>query len=802
MNYIGKNLIRVDGHDKVTGRTLYTDDIDIPDCWHVHILRSPVARGQLKSIKLDPDYNWSSVCVVTAADIPGPNIFVMHDRSMPVLVENEILYRGEPIALIAAETLDQAREAATHITLDIDEQSPLLHLTEIVDLFKTNNPSLVRLSEQTIKKGNLEKGFAEADIIVEGEYTAGRQEQLYIEPQGMIATPDSDGGISIQGSMQCPYYIVNEAHEALNLPKENVRIKQIAVGGAFGGKEEFPSLMAAYCALPALKSGHPAKLIYDREQDMRYTTKRHPVWTRYKTGLKNDGTITAIQVDYLLDGGAYLTLSDVVMYRGVLHAALGYRCDNVHVNGLVAQTNTFPSGAFRGFGAPQAYWGFESHIDKMAAACNMTPHEFRLKNCLIKGDITPTGQILKDSVGSPDVLKKALEKSNFSKKWNNSSRGNPNAKIWQGIGLSFFAHGAGFTGDGEARIKSKVDLELSKVSVVKGGSQSSVTASSSLHPSNFILQTSPSLKSEISHPEPRIAYPVFHSVTIRVSSTEMGQGAHTVLSQMVAEALSIDIRRVQYPNADTTQVPDSGPTVASRTTMVVGSTLYNAALKLKQTLESFASKSCFNGQQTTLSNDTFTTQTGDTKSFDEVTALYLTDKNNSPRIQHGFDLPSDIQWNQQTFEGDAYPAYSWGCNIAEVEVDPLTLEIKVKKVTACFDIGRVINPILAEGQLEGGLTQALGYTLLERIAIKDGLPDADRMQTYIVPTSMDTPEFDITFVEYPYDFAQPGAKGVGEIPMDGLAPAIANAIESATNIRITDLPITPEKLHQQLYQEQ
>lgn len=752
---IGKGIARVDGLEKVRGITQYVDDLDMPGCWHAFVVRSPVAHGKLLGLQLDPAFDWSKVVVVTASDIPGPNLFVMHDRSMPVLAADTVRYIGEPMALVAAPTLAQAKEAAAHIKADIEELPPILTLEELVALFKDGKlvtgveqqaPAGVGgfaggtpasgdvLCSQSIIKGDVEKGLAEADLVVEGEYTAGYQEQLYIEPQGMIAIPQKDGGVFLRGSLQCPYYVVHELHEALGLPADKVRVRQEAVGGAFGGKEEFPSMVAGYCALPALKSGKPVKLIYDRHQDILFTTKRHPVWVRHKTGLKRDGTITAIKVDFLLNGGAYLTLSDVVMYRGILHAAMGYRCPNVDVNGLTGRTNVFPSGAFRGFGAPQATWGMESQIDRCAEALGVAPHEFRLKNCLQVGDTTPTGMVLIDSVGSPTVLTEALQRAKFDQKLKRCTHGKPGAKSWYGIGLSFFAHGSGFTGDGESKIGTKVLLELGWFENGRPG------------------------------------------VTIRVSSTDMGQGAFTVLSQIVADGLCAAIEQVRYPLPDTSLAPNSGPTVASRTTMVVGATLFGAAQKLRAMLEEFAGKPITSARQ-----------------FDSVADKYL-QQHGPTRVENGFKLPDKIKWDQKTFRGDAYPAFAWGCNIAEVEIDPRTLALSVKKVTAVFDIGRLINPVLAKGQIEGGLTQALGYTVMEKMGIRNGRFDADRMQTYIIPTMLDVPEYDIHFVEFPYEFAAPGAKGVGEMPMDGLAPAIANAVFQATGVRMTDLPITPEKL--------
>ena len=749
---VGRSVPRVDGDEKVRGLACYADDVPVPGCWYAEVVRAPVPCGRLKKLTFDPAFDWTRVCVVTPADIPGENIVDLIGHDMPFLAHDWIQYRGEPVALIAAPTRALAREAASHVKPDIEVQPSLQTLTDLVAQYRKDPAQLHRLAAQTIVKGNVAQGLAEAEVVVEGEYWAGHQEQLYIEPQGMIATPQEDGGIFLQGSLQCPYYIAPELVSTLALPLEKIRVQQTAVGGAFGGKEEFPTLLAGYCALLALKCGKPVKLIYDRHQDILYTTKRHPVWVHHRTGLKRDGTITAMQVDFLLDGGAYTTLSPVVMYRGILHATLGYRCANVFVDGHVYRTNTFPNGAFRGFGAPQAVWALEAHMDVCAEKLGLAPHDFRLRNALHVGDATATGQILSEPMGTPDVLEQTLARSGFAEKLPRCSHGRAGDRKWYGIGLAFFGHGSGFTGDGESRLKSKVALDLE---YFEGGQP---------------------------------------GISIRISSTEMGQGTLTIMPQIAADGLSLALDRVRCPLADTRYAPDSGPTVASRTAMVVGGTVFGAAEKMRKALEEFASSALFRGEPVTLTDSVFRGQySGQERSFDEVAHAHL--KERGPlRLYHQFQLPASIKWDQKTFRGDSYPTYAWGCNVAEVEVDPQTLEIQVKRVVSCWDIGRLINPVLAKGQVEGGLTQALGYALLEKMSIKDGLYDASRMQTYVVPTALDVPELEVHFLEYPYTHVAPGAKGVGEIPMDGLASAIANAVYAATGVRLNDLPLTPEKL--------
>lgn len=747
MKLVGQSVVRSDADAKVRGRSQYVDDLQVEGLWHGVVVRADEARGRLIDLKITSDFPASAVCV-TAVDIPGKNVVDMMGHDMPFLVEDEIHYYGEPLALVAAPSRVEALQAAGCIVPTIEKKEPLLDFGNAVARFEAGG-AVKELWQQSITRGCAQTGIAEGEILLERTYWTGYQEQLYIEPQGMIAEPTDDHGIYIHGSMQCPYYIQPELTTTLNMPADKIRVKQEMVGGAFGGKEEFPTLLAGYCALLAMKSRHPVKIVYDRHQDMLYTTKRHPAMIRYRVGLTTTGSLTGMHVDFYLDGGAYTTLSPVVLARGILHAALNYRCEHVYVNGRVLQTHTFPTGAFRGFGAPQAFWGLETLIDECADVCGIAPDEFRLNNALRKGDSTPTGQVLTTSVGSPDVIQYALDVSSFAQKYKRCSFGDKKASSWYGIGLSFFAHGAGFTGDGEARIKARAAVEL-----------------------------------DWDQDEPK--------VYVRVSSTEMGQGAHTTLAQVAADAIGVSMHYVSCPLPDTRFVPDSGPTVASRTAMVVGNIVHQASLQLRDRLMGYAMNAFFEGQPCRIERD-MVLGADRAIEFRTIARSYL-HMNGRLREEAVFTLSPEIRWNQDTFRGDAYPAYSWGCNVVELEVDRMTFQIDIKNIYGVFDVGRVLNPVIAKGQLEGGLTQALGYALYEKMNIKDGLYDASRMQTYIVPTMQDVPPMDLHFLEVPYEEAAPGAKGLGEIPMDGLAPAIGNAVYAATGMRITEIPITPEAL--------
>ncbi|MDY0146166.1 MAG: xanthine dehydrogenase family protein molybdopterin-binding subunit [Kiritimatiellia bacterium] len=761
---VGQGMVRVDADGKVRGLTRYLNDIDYKGLLHGVVVRSPVARGRFKALVPDPAFDWSTVVVATAKDIPGENVVHMHDRTMPLLAEvgGELLYRGEPVAVVAAKTLELATQAAGCLHVEVEELPPLLTLQDAIAIFKETPAKFDSMQDQDIVKGDLAQGFATADDVIEAEYWAGHQEQLYIENQGFVVFPQADGSILCEGSLQCPYFPVHELNDPLQLPPEKIRVRQTPVGGAFGGKEEYPTMLIGYAALPAIKSGKPVKITYERHEDILFTPKRHPVWVRYKTGFKKDGTLTAIECDFILDGGAYLTISDVVMFRGILHCALAYRCDNIVIRGRVARTHSFPCGAFRGFGAPQAIWGMESHIDAIAARLGKAPHAYRRQIHARPGDVTPTGQILSKENGATACLDLALQRSKFAEKLKKASRGKlrKDQKKYYGIGLSFFAHGAAFTGDGESKFKAKGRMELALLDDGKPG------------------------------------------VNIRVSSTEMGQGVHTIFTQIASDALALEPARIRFPMADTGLVPNSGPTVASRTTMVVGNVVHRASQDLKDQMEEFASLRFFRGAKTVLTNSQFVAKGRPPLPFAKVARDMLAELGDVNGFFE-FNLPPGTQWDQATFKGDSYPGYSWSANIAEIEIDPLTCELEVTRVTAVVDVGRVINPILAAGQVEGGLTQALGYAIMEKMKTgQNGLYDASRLQTYIIPTTLDTPIYDVKFVEYPYSFAPPGGKGLGELPMDGLAPAIANAVESAIGKRLRTIPITPEDLFAALHPPQ
>jgi CO/xanthine dehydrogenase Mo-binding subunit len=592
-----------------------------------------------------------------------------------------------------------------------------------------------------IEAGDLDRGFAAADHVVEGTYRVGHQEQLYIENNAMIAVPREDGGVAVHGSLQCPYYIHKAMKRAFRFDDAQAQVVQAETGGGFGGKEEYPSIIALHAALLARKANKPVRMIYDRHEDLSATTKRHPAIVTHRTGVKVDGTITAQEIDVVMDGGAYCTLTPVVLSRGAIHAGGPYRCENVRIRARALRTNTPPNGAFRGFGAPQVEFAAEVQLGRIAEALGISPIEIRRRNLYREGDTTPTGQVLRESVAAAEVLERAAEAAEFEGVSGRTARDRARRagsgslpgsalrtsrdRVASGIGIALAWHGAGFTGSGEVKLASVASVELGADGVVR----------------------------------------------ILTGSTEMGQGTKTIFPQLVAAELGIAYEDVEIAPQDTAIVPDSGPTVASRTAMVVGGLLIEAARRLRATVEARNGGRSF----------AFVKR-------DDAAAHGAT------RIDQQFEPYPGVEFDDETYRGDAYPAFGWAACVASVDVDLDSGEVTVRDVVAADDVGRVIHPVLAEGQVEGGTLQAIGYATVEEIKLADGRYLNDRLATYIIPTSLDAPRITSILVEAPYSGAPHHAKGIGELPMDVGAPAVVAAIHDATGVWIHDLPASPERI--------
>lgn len=757
LKIVGKAIPRLDGPEKVRGTAQFLADKDIPDAWVGGIVRSGVPRGKLISVKKNPAFDWSSVVVITAEDLPAANFVHVVRDEYPILASETVNYATQAIALVAAPDEKALKEAMANISVEIEPLEPVLTIDKALEGKEVIWGSDNIVDEYNINNGDVEKGFAEADFIVESTYSTGLQEHIYLETQGMAAIPTDDGGVEITGSIQCPYYVQGAVATALGIEGSKVRVRQTEIGGGFGGKEDYPSILGARAALLAMRAKKPVRIIYDRMEDLYASPKRHPSRIYHKTGVTKDGKITAMEIDILLDAGAYTTLTMVILQRCVLHANGAYFTPNAKIRGRAVATNTTPTGAFRGFGAPQSIFAIERQMDKIAKKLGIDPLDLKLKNAIQNGMNFPHKQILENGVSAIDVLSRTAELSDYRRKREAYAKEAAEMKekggrIRRGIGISVALHGSGFTGSAEDTMGTTT----------------------------------------------RVAYQdgVF---TLYTSCVDMGQGGFTVLPQIAAERLCVPIEQVRHPLPDTWVCPNSGPTVASRSTMFIGRVLDKTCTALIEKLRAFLAefKQC-DLEKISFQDGNFIADDDSSLSTIAAAELYKAKHGTLDETQsHLFTGKSS--WDPEKFEGDAYKGYGWIAQAIEVEVDMDTYEVNPTLGTVVAEVGRAINPTLASGQLEGGVLQGCGWSHIESLDVDDkGMYTAGHMSEYLVPTTLDSPNWNIEMLEVPSAEGPFGAKGIGELPANGGAPAFIAAVENATGVCADYIPLTGEKLWMEL----
>jgi len=702
---IGKPMRRVDAVAKAAGTLKYIADYHFDDMVYAKMVRSTVPRGKIKSIRipeLPEGYHY-----ISYKDIPegGKNQLAMIKTDYKCFAEDEVRFIGETIALLVGPDRTVLEDLLNEVSISYDIQEYAVTIEEGLECKGgpfVNDDNL--FCDFTIDKGDVDRAFEQAEHIFEDEITTGWQEHVHLETNGAVALCEGDKYV-IYVSAQCPFYVRKSIAGLINKPYEDIIIRQTATGGAFGGKEHFPDVLAGPLLVATYTIRKPIQLIFDRFEDSAYSVKRHPSRTRFKTAIDKDGNITAMDVDVVYNAGGYESCSYVVLQRGVFHATGVYNIPHSRVRGRAVATNTFPSDAFRGFGAPQTLFAVETHLNHIANSLQIDPLDLKKRHFLKKGDITATNGHIYETVVLPQMLQQVLDQSDYLKKATSYTLGKN-----KGIGISFYNHGGAFTGNGEQMIiKAKVRLKKHENGMVD----------------------------------------------ILIGSTEMGQGLQSALIKIVADALEIEPKFVRYPNPDTSKVADSGPTVASRSTMIVGKIAEKAALKLKDR-------------------------------WSEPGEIIVEDE---------YEHPEGFPWDQATFQGDAYIGYGWGACVVEVEVDPLTLEVETKGIWSSHDVGIAIDELVVQGQINGGIIQSLGYAAMEKMdfSTKTGFKQVG-LSDYIIPTSMDFPSQGCTLVDNPYEFGPSGAKGMGELVFNGASAAYVDAVSRAVNRPISSIPIPPEIL--------
>jgi len=692
MKPVSRSIPKVDHKEKVSGSALYVCDYPVEGMLHGRILRSGIAKGTVRSVTLPelPD----GFFYVDKNDVPGKNIVAMIQEDSPVYTNN-VEFIGEPIGMLAGPDESEVARLLSGILVEYDELEPVFDASESETVF----------FDYTVEKGDTGAAFREADRVFEESFETGLQEHIYLETNGMIAEY-KNGKMYIHGSLQCPYYVHKAVTQALGFAPEDVIIKQDVTGGGFGGKEDYPSALASQVAVMAYKAaGKPVRVVFDREEDIIATSKRHPSFCTYRLAVK-DGKVTGMIADVLLDAGAYTTMTMVVLQRAVISSCGVYNIPNLRVNGKARKTNTVPNGAFRGFGGPQVFFAMEMMMSHVAKELGADSVDFKLAHVAKQGDLTSTSGRYHFPVPVPAMFQSIIKESDYRGKM--AKYKNQTGRYRRGIGMSAVFHGAGFTGNGE----------------------------------RDIIDAVASLKK---HSDGR--------VEILAANTDMGQGLFTTFTKIVARELDLPAERIIFKLPDTSRVPDSGPTVASRSIMVVGEMLRRAAVRLK----------------------------AEWKDGEEQVIVQ--------RYEHPDFL---IPFNAETFKGDAYPTFSWAVSAVEVEIDTLTGYIDIIGAWGSFDVGTPIDEAIVIGQMEGGFVQSLGWGIMEKSVTSKGAVRNKKLCDYIVPTAPDIRDMKILLHIEEYPEGPYGAKGAGEMSHVGGAPAVIEAIQNALDYNIRKVPFMPE----------
>ncbi len=752
---VNKPVNRVDAYEKVTGLVKYVGDVNFGHQLYAKTVYTQFPHAKIIKIDTSRAEALEGVAaVITARDVPASNS--MFGR-FPVLAEKVAKYIGDGLAVVAAETKAIAEAAAALVEVEYEELDGVWNVDEAVDVKEKVHPELsdneIEGTRFPMYMGDVDKGFADADMIIERTYRTQFADQAYIEPEVIIALPDPYRvGVEIHGSIQNPYSIRENVAKVLGYKLSQVRIVQGTIGGSFGGKDESVMMMAARCAILALKTKRAVKMVLTREECFSESCKRHAYRSHYKIGVKKDGTITAIQDTVWVQGGAYNNKAMFTNWRASVHAAGAYFCPNIKNDIAGVYSNTIYGGAYRGFSAPQLVFANESLMDEVAAELGMDPKAFRLKNCLKANDEIATGQILKPGmieVPLGEMIEDTCRRADWDRKRKEFAEENKSSgPVKKGIGMSITYRGTGLGGEG-------IDTSGATVTIDKDG-----------------------------------------SVNIQSNMIEMGQGMRTVHAQIVAETLGVKMDRITFSTSDTSITMDGGPTVASRGTLAGGKAMLLAAQKLKDRMLKVAAEEwSVDAAELEMEGEVISHKAKKELEigFDDLVVRCLQGLGITLSAQ-GWHTPGPEHLDHHTGRGNAYPSYIYGVAVSEISVDTDTGQISMDKVTLSYELGRAINPQQVEGQLIGGFMQGAGYGIMEDMESSKGYLLTKNFDDYMIPTSADVPEFDLKLFEVDDNIGPFGAKGVGEIGIELAAPSIANALKHATGKRVRELPLNLERV--------
>jgi CO/xanthine dehydrogenase Mo-binding subunit len=745
---VGKSIERVDSLDKVLGKPIYTMDIIPENTLYLKVVRSKYAHALLKKINILRARRYPGVvAVVTAKDIPGINESTALLPDKPLFASERVRFVGEPIAAVASYDPLIAEEAVDLV--DVDYQ-PLPGIFTPVDAL---NPDSVKIHPESniakhmkLRKGNVEEGFRQADLIIDGTYKSQFQEPVPLEPEAGFVIPEPGGAVTCVGSIQSPFHVQSGIAKILSLRPEQVRVIQAATGGAFGPKsDEIPVDVLGMAALVAIRTRRPAALAYSREESMIGHTKRHPFITTLKAGVKKDGKLTAWQATLLADTGAYASLGPLVIIRACFHATGPYEIPHVKTDAYCVYTNNTMAGSFRGFGGPQAHFAAESHMDVIAKKIGMDPLDLRLLNILRPGSLTSTSQVVDEACGLEECVRRVAEESDWYRKRARFLAMDGTKR--RGLGIAIMYHGNSLGPEGS-------DYATVHMQIEKDG-----------------------------------------TVRFRTGLTEYGTGASSGLIQIAAETMRLPVEYFKLDQPDTDYCRNTGPTVASRTITIGGRATQIAARNLFHRLKEVAAGILgTSAENLEFRSTAFFVNTHPDRS---VTYRDVVERAHDQGVllkeAETFTAPR-CEYDHETSQGTTYLQYTYGAVTAEVEVDTETGQVSVLRMVTAYDIGKAINPLSLEGQIEGGTVQGIGYATMEELIHRDGVVINPNLADYYIPTSLDVPELKTIIVEYPGRLGPYGAKAIGEPPIVLPAPAIVNAIENAVGLRLNELPATPDRV--------
>ncbi|MCX7839290.1 MAG: xanthine dehydrogenase family protein molybdopterin-binding subunit [Anaerolineae bacterium] len=709
---LGQSLTRLDARAKVTGDALFPGDVNIPGQLWMKVLFARRPHARIKRLDISKAQAAPGVVYVfTARDVPV-NEFGLGAKDAPVLNNDEIRWVGEKVALVVAETEKQAEHARDLIEVEYEDLPPITDPREAMKpgayQVHPHYPGNI-IKHIPIRKGDVEQGFAQCDVIVESEYHTPYQEHAYLQPEAGVAYIDEQGRVTVIVGGQWTHEDQSQIAHALALPLDQVRVIYPNVGGAFGGREDMS--VQIILALAAYKLRRPVKIIWSREESIIGHHKRHPMWIKHKLGATRDGKLVAAQIQIISDAGPYVYTSAKVLGNAAFGAAGPYEIPNVRVDAYTVATHNIVTGAFRGFGAPQAHFAAETQINKLAEKLGMDPVELRLKNVLREGSLLSTQTPLPGgTVSLPQVVSECAEKFGWSKR--SAVSGQQSAVSGRrsavGVGFACALKNIGFSFGYQENAWAKVELH--------GGAE-------------------------------------IEQVIVYHAAAEVGQGAHTVLAQIAANALNVPIEKIEMRVADTAMTESSGSVSASRMTYIGGNAVKGAC---------------------------------------ELALKKWHDEERPAIAEYKYLAPKTTNFDPETGKSKPNIAYGYVAQAVEVEVDTETGFVRVVRVTCADDVGKAVNPRMIEGQIEGAVVQAQGWTIQENFITKDGYVLTPNLSTYLIPGVLDVPErVDSVILEYPDSDGPWGVRGMAEMPFIPLAAAIIAAVHDATGVWFDEFPLTP-----------